>query len=413
MLPMRNGDRFMPLSEAGYRWIVLGNRNSRRTKLFLDALAAQSQCDAEVYGVSEILDGENLTIPNDGPPAIIRIETLAEQVDDRILVMEKGRAAALSEGSPVASQADIAFERAAGNFSHPLWSRQIYLGMQAILKNLDKEWLSHFQPKLFHAPDDILVMFDKHACQKRFEDAGLRVPQILGTPTDYRQVKEIARNAGRCMLKTSHGSGASGCLALHASGNRLRGITALVPEVNPLTETRWYCCSTTVRTILDESELADLVQRLCQEKCHLETWMPKAKVRSKSFDLRVVCIGQKATHVVARLSSSPFTNLNLLNQRLDLTTLLREVKSSIAEGIEASLRMCEAAARLFPSSLSIGFDVLMDPKGMPALLEANPFGGLLPGTLSNGMDTYTCEVKTMLEQLGAAPRKVDSHSCLN
>ncbi|RUS95886.1 hypothetical protein DSM106972_088990 [Dulcicalothrix desertica PCC 7102] len=59
---------------------------------------------------------------------------------------------------------------------------------------------------------------------------------------------------------------------------------------------------------------------------------------------------------------------------------------------------CEQAAKLFPTSLYCGVDLLILPDWKQhAILEINAFGDLLPGILWNGMDTYTSEVKAMLE----------------
>ncbi|BAZ17613.1 hypothetical protein NIES4071_94930 [Calothrix sp. NIES-4071] len=59
---------------------------------------------------------------------------------------------------------------------------------------------------------------------------------------------------------------------------------------------------------------------------------------------------------------------------------------------------CEQAAKLFPRSLYCGVDLLILPDWKQhAILEINAFGDLLPGILWNGMDTYTSEVKAMLE----------------
>jgi hypothetical protein len=58
---------------------------------------------------------------------------------------------------------------------------------------------------------------------------------------------------------------------------------------------------------------------------------------------------------------------------------------------------CERAAAVFPRSLLLGVDLLIAPdyRGL-AVLEANAFGGLLPGVLCEGEDTYEAEVRAVL-----------------
>ena len=151
---------------------------------------------------------------------------------------------------------------------------------------------------------------------------------------------------------------------------------------------RLYCCKRP-EYIIDESDIAQLVDRLCVEKVHVEEWLPKARWQGRNFDLRVVAIAGQACHTVARVSTGVFTNLNLGNQRGDLAGILarlgpywHQVKESVSQ-----------AARLFPRSFTLGFDVLIRPDfRRHAFLEVNAFGNLLPGLLHENQDTYTAAV---------------------
>lgn len=61
---------------------------------------------------------------------------------------------------------------------------------------------------------------------------------------------------------------------------------------------------------------------------------------------------------------------------------------------------CEAAAAVFPNSLYCGIDLLVYPDlQRHSIIEINAFGDLIPGTTYQGMDTYTSEVKAILEQI--------------
>jgi hypothetical protein len=64
---------------------------------------------------------------------------------------------------------------------------------------------------------------------------------------------------------------------------------------------------------------------------------------------------------------------------------------------QAVRRTCEAAADVFPGSLHLGVDLLLTPGyRRHAVLEGNAFGDLLPGVLSEGVDTYEAEIRAVL-----------------
>jgi len=374
-------------------WLIVGDAGSRRTKLFLNALAFREQTNVKLTNPLEVIASPNTCIDLQPSNSILRIESLGEEIQWRQALLRLGANAAEAEGSPVASESEMEEERSIGNYAHPFWSRQMYLGMTEFYRRT----FAGFEPTnrvLFHRPQDVLLMFDKWTCQLELEFHGLPTPERLLQPCDYREVRDTVRHAGRCMLKAAHGSGGSGCVAMFSNGTQVCGITPLRYDQN---RPDWIYCSTSLQTISDEVLLGRLIDRLCMENALVERWMPKAKFQGKNFDLRVVVIGGQVSHIVARVSSGPFTNLNLLNQRINLTTLVESTSTTVRGGIDQAISVCQQAATAFPDSISIGFDVLIDPRGQPYLLEANPFGNLLPGILSSdGLDTYTCEVDAAL-----------------
>jgi hypothetical protein len=107
-----------------------------------------------------------------------------------------------------------------------------------------------------------------------------------------------------------------------------------------------------------------------------------------------VVIAGQARHVVVRMGKGPMTNLHLGNQRGDLSAVLAGMAP---EAWQAARQTCERAAAVFPGSLLLGVDLLIAPDFRDhAVLEANAFGGLLPGALSEGEDTYEAEVRAVL-----------------
>ena len=74
------------------------------------------------------------------------------------------------------------------------------------------------------------------------------------------------------------------------------------------------------------------------------------------------------------------------------------------DGWEAARRTCEQAAAVFPGSLHVGVDLLVAPGyRRHAVLEGNAFGDLLPGVLSEGMDTYEAEIRAVTKGLTFRP----------
>jgi hypothetical protein len=189
----------------------------------------------------------------------------------------------------------------------------------------------------------------------------------------------------RVMVKLAHGSGAAGCLALHWSRGRLRALTTLV-EVVVGGQRRWYC-SKKPQFLLDEAEIAALVNRLCVEKVQVEEWLPKARWKGQNFDLRIVTIGGRPRHVVARASPWTFTNLTLGGHRGDLAVIQERIGT---EGWQLLRDTCAMAARVFPGCYSLGIDLLLKPDyRRHVVLEINAFGELLLNQLDEGENTYT------------------------
>jgi hypothetical protein len=192
------------------------------------------------------------------------------------------------------------------------------------------------------------------------------------------------------MVKLAHGSGAAGCVALHAHAGRVRAVTT-VAEVAGSGETRLFH-SKRLRPLTDEFEIAALVDRLCVEKVHVEAWLPKARWEGENFDLRIVSIGGAPRHGMVRISPSVFTNMTVGSRRGNLHAVAQRL------GPEAWQQLRDTIARVareFPQSFTLGIDVLVRPDWRRhAVLEVNAFGDLLIGQLDQGEDTYTATLSS-------------------
>ncbi len=252
------------------------------------------------------------------------------------------------------------------------WARQ---------KNLESRWLC--------PPEDVIRMFDKAACQRDLEQAGIPVPPALGVPRHFDELMDMMRRTGRrrVFLKPCHGSSASGVVALESTRRDLQAFSAVELADGGLE----LYNRRRIRTWRGAQEVRNLVDLVCAERCLAEVWIPKAGLNGKPFDVRVVVIAGRARHVMVRLGRGPITNSQLLGGK----AYAAELRRRMGEGAWAQmLAVCERAmAACFPRSLYAGLDVLVEPDFRTVrILEVNAFGDLLPRILHEGRDTYEWEV---------------------
>jgi glutathione synthase/RimK-type ligase-like ATP-grasp enzyme len=261
-----------------------------------------------------------------------------------------------------------------------------------------------------NSPQEIRILYDKYDCQKALLNRGIPIPAIFGQPRNFDELREIAKSHTRLMLKTSHGSGGAGCVAVHSHRGMIRAFTPLQFLRSGTTE--WLYCSKSIRCIRDELEIAPIVNRLCLEKCHVEEWLPKSSIGNERFDVRVVTIGGKVTHQVARLSKGPMTNLNLGNRRMQVAELERKIPWYNDLSNRSILKVCEDVARAFPKMATLGIDVLVRPDRSIAVLEVNAFGGLLNGTEHRGKSTYEMEVDFVIQNWQSQDKTLCGTQCV-
>jgi glutathione synthase/RimK-type ligase-like ATP-grasp enzyme len=246
-------------------------------------------------------------------------------------------------------------------------------------------------------------MFDKVRCQQILVAAGIPVPPILSIDPNNPQSKiqnpksKISQlmdeqNINRVFVKLAHGSSASGVVAYDRRNGFERAITT-VERVIEGGELRFYN-SRLIRQYRDADAIADIINFLGAESVQVETWLPKARLEGREFDVRVVVIGGKARQSVIRVGNSPMTNLHLGNDRREIADLPRGLSHTVWAEMLAT---CERAAACFPNTFYCGIDLLIAPNLKDHyIIEMNAFGDLLQGITWEGEDTYTTEVKMLL-----------------
>lgn len=375
------------------RLVVVGNPAGRRVALLRETLAALRRPDPTVVPYADFLSGGVTLEEVVTEGAVLRVES-----PDRDFEVERALIAAGADvpDDEAAAPARVGRAEALGlefEKGRILYPRQWYLGFREVLRLVDRQRTACPPHVVMNRPDDIAVMFDKPSCHALFEEHGVPCPPGLGAPRGYADLRERMRGAGmrRVFVKMAHGSSASGVVALETDGRRVQAITT-VEMVRAGGELRLYN-TRLIRRYTAEPEIADLVDVLCRERAQAEQWVPKASLPGGAFDLRVVVIAGRPSHVVVRVSRSPMTNLHLLNQRGDPEA----VRARMAPAAwEATLAACGRAAGVFPGSLYAGVDVVIAAGfRRHAVLEVNAFGDLLPGVTHEGMDTYTAELAAL------------------
>jgi hypothetical protein len=372
--------------------VVVGNPGGRRVALFQNALAARGLAPARVVPYADLLAGRARLDEVVTERTVLRVESPDRDFEvERALIAagadeHDGEAGAARVGRAEALRLD--FDR--GRILYP---RQWFLGFRGLLGRIERQRASCPPHAVMNPPADIQVMFDKPTCHALFEALDVPCPPGLGTPRGYDDLRERMARAGmrRVFVKLAHGSSASGVVALETDGRRVQATTT-VEAVDDGGGLRLYN-TRAVRRLTDERLVAAVTDALCKERAHAEQWVPKASLAGGAFDLRVVVIGGRAMHAVARVSRSPMTNLHLRNRRAD-PGLVRS--RMVPDAWDSVLRSCERAAGIVPDSLYAGVDVGIAPGfRRHAVLEINAFGDLLPGVTFEGLDTYTAELAAL------------------
>jgi hypothetical protein len=375
--------------------VVVGNPGCRRVVLFQEALTRCRLPPAALVPYADLIAGRAALEQVVRPGTVVRLESPGRDFEVERALLAAGADEPDADGPTRISR------RAAGRLAFDkgrIWyPRQWYLGFRATLRRLDEQMSRCPAHVPTHRPPDVAVLFDKCGCQELFARHGIPVPRGLGPVQSFEELHERLRQTGwrRVFVKLAHGSSASGVVAYQTNGAQQLAVTT-VEMVRQRGELRLYN-SRRIRRYHKPADIAELIDALAREGVRVEEWVPKAGFGGHVFDLRVVVIAGTARHVVVRMSRGPMTNLHLLNRRGDLSAVLERMGP---DAWEAARGTCERTAAVFPDGLHLGVDLLIATgfRGQ-AVLEGNAFGDLLPGVLSEGVDTYEAEIRAVLARV--------------
>ena len=261
-----------------------------------------------------------------------------------------------------------------------------FAGFTSAMTALAAQLLDLPHTRIFNAPDDIVRMTDKLACQRHLAAHGVPVPFLLGPVHGYAHLQELLRehDLDRVYLKPRYGSSACGVVAYRRDRAGRQQATTSATLMRTQGATRLLNSKRMAR-YASEHDIAALVDALAAQALYAEAWLNKPRCGDSHYDLRVVTIDGQPAHRVARIGSQMMTNLHLDNRRGEAAGLLNDADMRALEDTAA------LAARAFPASHVTGYDLVVR-HGQAHVLEANAFGDLLPGLLWQGIDTYTAQL---------------------
>ena len=368
-------------------FVTIGSPEDKRVRLFDAALVRVGLGPAKLVSYEQLLFEPGSLASELTPGTVVRIDSPGTSVaSDRALLL----AGAADGGLGETDVEELLSER-----GRLLPSRQWFLGFRMALHRIAGELATEPRARVTALPDEIEVLFDKKLCRERLSGANLPIPEALPEPESYEDLRHqmtVAR-VSRVFVKPRHGSSASGVLALEAGGGRVQLHTTIEVVSDPKGERLFN--SKRVRRYRDERVVARLVEALVPQGVVVERWLPKLVVGDRACDLRVVTIAGTPSHMVARMSRGPITNLHLDSARGPIAALRKQIP---ADAWERAMQTAHRTAALFPGCLHLGLDMLISP-GLRshAVAEVNAFGDLLPGLEVRGRDTYGAELAALLE----------------
>ncbi|ASA19422.1 STM4014 family protein [Paenibacillus donghaensis] len=282
-----------------------------------------------------------------------------------------------------------------GVLHHP---SQWFRGYCRLLARLAREARTILpQARWVNDPAEVAAMTDKRRAQQLLGAAGVPVPRPLGSGAqleDYASLREamLQQRMHRVFIKLACGSAASGVMAyqVHPATGAEVAVTTVGVE-HYITRPPVYYNSGKLRQYTDPATIRGIIDWICRHGAYAEQWIPKSSSGGKAFDIRQLVVMGEACHAVARVSSSPITNLHLRSERMT------PGEAGLSAETQARVRgTAEQALAAFPGSAIAGVDVLVAAGSQRTYVaDINPFGDLLYGVEYGGLGTYEWEMQAL------------------
>ena len=390
------------------RYILIGNPDNRRVRLFQDELAARGHPPAIEIAYRDLLRDPGVLDQLPDEPFLVRQDSAGEDFEvERSLLALGYHDAVAADVDTIDPDAIAALEFDLGRILCP---RQLHLGFLRLLDTLAAIYAAHPSWRILSPPPAIAELFDKRVTSRRWRELGIPVPPGLSSgihgeldtdagpdrvssPDELRQAMD-ERDWPAVYVKVSCSSSAS-CLAVY-HWQRSRDVRRdSGPERGWLMTTiehtpgAWYN-SLRIRRYREPARVDEILGFLLREGAQIEAQVAKARLDGAPFDLRIVAVAGEPAHGVVRQNRHPITNLHLGGWRGDWPALEAAMPAGALDAVYHSCRRVAAASGCF----SLGIDVLVEP-GMARhrILEANAFGDLLPNLLRDGLSVYGWQIR--------------------
>jgi hypothetical protein len=368
------------------RFVLLGNPGSPRLAHFAHALVAAGRPAPRIVAWLDLLrEGRALLERLPDEPLLWRIDSAGQDVQVERALLRRGYEATRALGRPTTLDPD-AVEALAFEPGRILAPRQAHEGFVAALGDLARVAALRPSWRLLTPAWAIREMFDKRAASRRLADEGVPVARALPTRETAHELRSCLKDeqVGAAWIKLTCGSSAS-CLALW----QLAGPTETLITTMERTPRGLYN-SKRVRRYARRDDVDRLVDFLLGEGAHVEENVPRATLRDRWIDCRVVVVAGEREFVVVRSSRVPMTNLHLGGDRSDVSSLAPHCPPDV---LAAALESCRRVRHVY-QALHVGVDVAFT-RGFEShvVLEANAFGDFVHGlTLGDG-GVYAAEIR--------------------
>lgn len=351
-------------------WVVLGVGASKRTRELQAARARLQLPQARLLEWRELLQSPQRLEEALAQPCVLKLEPPGDDAWAHHQLLSQGLERLGRPPRPPLERGELA----AGD----AW----FTGFEACLQSLDDALATRPHVQVVNAPRDILAMTDKLRCQQRLQAQAVATPPLLGAVRSHDEFIALLDHHGldRAFLKARYGSSAAGVVAYRRTRGGRQQATTSARLLRGTGAPRLFNDKRLSR-YERPADIAAVVDGIAAQGAYAEAWLPKPRCGAGHFDLRLLALAGQAAHEIARASERPMTNLHLDSRRVEPTQVLDPA------ALQQARATAEAAARAFPHSRVIGFDLVPQPGGA-RVLEANAFGDLLPGLLWQGLDPH-------------------------
>jgi hypothetical protein len=370
-------------------FLLIANPENRRVSLFQDALASLGEAPAQVLSWLDILSDIRCLEHIANEPRLVRIDSFGEDFDVEKLLMIRGYPQAKREDVWTLAPDHVRrlrFDR--GRIWPP---RQQYLGLVAVLHEIDEVLAGKEQWQVLNQPSTIIDLFDKRITANMYETLGLSVARHWPNLRNYEQMAAQLTEAGvgQAFVKFSSTSSAS-CLGIW---RQTEGKVCFQTTMESSSFAMYN--SLRLREYTQPTKVAELVTFLLREGAQVEERIEKATLDGNYFDCRVVVIDGEPLFWLVRQSEHEITNLHLGGRRGNREQLFALIPPELMAEAHEACRTVFRAHRSFQIGLDLMFS--SDLKRY-YIVEANAFGDLLPNLTLDGWNVYQTQIRRLQEK---------------